>query len=81
MSVWANISSLALEYSTQRRRDSKSARTAERVLPVFRSRANSSGDGQLIPIGRSSAAAGRGAVVASPVLIGLHHDYRQAAWT
>ncbi len=37
------------------------------------------GIGQLLPAGCSTAAAGRGAVVAHVVLNGLHHDYRRAA--
>jgi putative transposase len=35
--------------------------------------------GQLVPLGCSTAAAGSSAVIARPVLNGLHHDDRRAA--
>lgn len=37
------------------------------------------GIGQLVPVGFSTSAAGSGAVIAHPVLSGLHHHYRRAA--
>jgi len=37
------------------------------------------GIGQLLPAGFSTAAAGRGEVIARLALGGLHHDYRPAA--
>jgi putative transposase len=37
------------------------------------------GLGQLVPVGTSTAAHGRGEVIGLPVLGGLHHDYRRAA--